>query len=89
MENNEFADTLNDKEILPKKNSKTKILVIIFSLIALIIITGIILLIIFGSKTKDKEKDKENNKYLGEIICVYNIEKENIKQTIFGEKYKK
>ena len=89
MENNEFADTLNDKEILPKKNSKTKILVIIFSLIALIIITGIILLIIFGSKTKDKEKDKENNKYLGEIICVYNIEKENINQTIFGEKYKK
>ena len=91
MESNEFSDTLNEKEFLPKNNSKTKYLVIIFSIIALLIIAGIILLIYFGSKNtkggNEDENENNNKTYIGEIICTYNIEKENTEIKIFGDKF--
>ena len=92
MESNEFSDTLNEKEFLPKNNSKTKYLVIIFSIIALLIIAGIILLIYFGSKNtkggnEDENENNNNKTYIGEIICTYNIEKENTEIKIFGDKF--
>ena len=84
MENDEFRETLDDREFIPiENNSKKKHLILGIIIILILIVITIILFIILVNEQNKKEKSK------GEIICIYNVTNNNQKIKILGDEMKK
>ena len=73
------------EEIVPKKENKLKKLWPYIIIILALVIAGVVLLIIFLTKSNDKNKEKE--KIFSQMICKYRVDDCSKSVILFGEDF--